>query len=102
MNDIKEIILLNKCDIFSPATPLVKPRPPSATSIPAILKSLQDEWVTYTLYFSLILVLMDKSNLHFCVMLSIDIITFNIAMMMIMLIVISGYDVKEPVCCIVR
>ena len=40
-------------NLFDPVvTPLVKPKPPSATSIPAILKSLQDEWVcSYTVLY---------------------------------------------------
>jgi hypothetical protein len=34
----------NKLPFYVLATPVVKPKPPSATSIPAILKTLQDEW----------------------------------------------------------
>ena len=38
VKDFSGFLLQVKC------SPLVKPKPPSATSIPAILKSLQDEW----------------------------------------------------------
>lgn len=38
----KELTLEMLIDIKT--TPVVKPKPPSATSIPAILKTLQDEW----------------------------------------------------------
>ena len=39
------VYITNDNDDRFTALPLVKPRPPTATSIPAILKSLQDEWV---------------------------------------------------------
>nr|BAN21021.1 WD-repeat protein [Riptortus pedestris] len=38
----KELTIEQLIDIKT--TPVVKPKPPSATSIPAILKTLQDEW----------------------------------------------------------
>lgn len=36
------LCLIEKHNVI--ASPVVKPKPPSATSIPAILKTLQDEW----------------------------------------------------------
>lgn len=32
--------------VFPPVAHPIRPKPPSATSIPAILKALQDEWVS--------------------------------------------------------
>lgn len=42
---LSDKFLFTRIDLSCPlAPPIVKPKVPSATSIPAVLKSLQDEW----------------------------------------------------------
>jgi len=44
LNHHDVLVFVNSLFFCIQANPIVKPKPPSATSIPAILKSLQDEW----------------------------------------------------------